>query len=352
MKKLDSHPLILMLGLLAIVILSSCSHKTILSEHNPDWSKYKNRFINASGQVIDNGQRDMVHSEGQSYGMLLAVSFADRATFDRIWRWTKQNLQVRKGDKLLAWKWNQSTNSVADMNNSTDADIMTAWSLYRAAEKWDAPTYKVSAEAIMKSLQPLLLNNGGAQYLLPAMEGFQGNGSVELNPSYLIFPAFRLFAGSNHDLQWDQLYRSGVNLLQAAQFGTWRLAPDWLLLKPKLSMSSQRKHYFSYDAIRVPLFAAWSGEPTLVRPYVTMWGHFSMQRSNPDIVDLDTNFVHINSDFSAPRAIYQLCKKVLFGEDKATFPSIIWKNNTSYYDASLTLFAQIAWVDLDHRKAQ
>jgi endoglucanase len=77
---------------------------------------------------MDTGQGRISHSEGQGFTMLFAVHYGDRAQFDRVWQWTKRNLQVRD-DALLAWKWEQG--AVTDRNNASDADILVAWALAR-----------------------------------------------------------------------------------------------------------------------------------------------------------------------------------------------------------------------------
>ncbi|MGH7860175.1 MAG: glycosyl hydrolase family 8, partial [Candidatus Binatia bacterium] len=69
-----------------------------------EWLAYRERFVTPEGRVVDTGNGGISHSEGQGYAMFLAVSFGDRAAFERIWRWTKETLQVR-ADKLFAWKW-------------------------------------------------------------------------------------------------------------------------------------------------------------------------------------------------------------------------------------------------------
>ena len=58
------------------------------------WSHFKQTFIQPAGRVYDI-QQEKSHSEGQGYGMLLAVHFDDQKTFDLLWRWTKRKLQVR-----------------------------------------------------------------------------------------------------------------------------------------------------------------------------------------------------------------------------------------------------------------
>ncbi len=71
------------------------------------WRAYRERFVTPQGRVVDTGNGGISHSEGQGYGMLLAVAADDRATFERIWTWTRANLMVRD-DQLLAWRWSRS----------------------------------------------------------------------------------------------------------------------------------------------------------------------------------------------------------------------------------------------------
>jgi len=330
------------IGFISMIALSGCQS---LQLNSNDWDQYKSRFVNSSGRVIDTGNSDMSHSEGQAYGMRLAVAFSDKRTFDSIWSWTQKNLQVREQDMLFAWKWDPVYRRVGDMNNATDAELVIAWSLFLAAEKWNEPKYLEAGRQIINDLKRLLVNINGNAYLLPGMIGNEHNGVIRLNPSYLIFPVFRYFESRNKQLNWNSLYHSGLELLRQARFGRWMLAPDWLDLHPEVEPSKSNKHVFSYDAIRIPLFAAWAGESEVLKPYVTMWNSVDMSQGVPDVVDLSSNAIHMTKSFSAPQAIYALSKKVLGEAGSASFPTMVWKEDTHYYDASLMLFAQIAWIE-------
>jgi endoglucanase len=93
------------------------------------WRDYKSRFISEQGRVIDTANGGISHSEGQGYGMLLAVAADDRAGFDALWGWTRANLMVRD-DELIAWRWEPDKRpAVADMNDAADGDLLVAWAL-------------------------------------------------------------------------------------------------------------------------------------------------------------------------------------------------------------------------------
>ncbi len=109
------------------------------------WQAYKQRFITSTGRVIDTANGQISHSEGQGYGMLLAVAANDRGTFDRLWNWTRANLMVRD-DQLIAWRWTPGQRPpITDMNNATDGDILIAWALAEAAELWGDVSYRFRA---------------------------------------------------------------------------------------------------------------------------------------------------------------------------------------------------------------
>lgn len=96
------------------------------------WQGYKQRFVTSAGRVVDTANGQISHSEGQGYGMLLAVAANDRPTFERLWGWTRANLMVRD-DQLIAWRWTPGQRPpITDMNNATDGDILIAWALRRS----------------------------------------------------------------------------------------------------------------------------------------------------------------------------------------------------------------------------
>ena len=84
----------------------------------PLWQYFKDQFISDDGRVIDTQQQQISHSEGQGYGMLLAVKFNDQATFKKLWRWSQDNLQIRK-DRLFAWKFGRHESGQWKGNKST-----------------------------------------------------------------------------------------------------------------------------------------------------------------------------------------------------------------------------------------
>ena len=68
------------------------------------WSSYKSRFMSSDGRISDTANNNVSHTEGQGYGMLLAVAYNDRATFDLLWQWTRTHLRNPQND-LFYWRY-------------------------------------------------------------------------------------------------------------------------------------------------------------------------------------------------------------------------------------------------------
>lgn len=96
------------------------------------WSTFKTRFMTAEGRIQDTGNKNVSHTEGQGYGMLMAVYYNDRSSFDSLWRWTQKNLS-NPSNGLFYWKYTPGkSDPVSDKNNASDGDVLIAWALLKA----------------------------------------------------------------------------------------------------------------------------------------------------------------------------------------------------------------------------
>src|SRR4051794_1608081 len=152
------------------------------------WQAYKTAFVSDGGRVVDNANGNVSHSEGQGYGMLLAVAADDREAFDAIWSWTRAQSMLRE-DGLAAWRWNPDASPhVGDRNNATDGDLLIAWALAEAGERWRAPAYPPASLAISQALAAAVVADSPfGPVLMPGAAGFgakeRSDGPV-LNLSY------------------------------------------------------------------------------------------------------------------------------------------------------------------------
>ena len=252
---------------------------------DPGWRAYRARFITEQGRVVDTANGLISHSEGQGYGMLLAVAAGDRATFERVWGWTRANLMVRS-DELLAWRWAPDQRpAVADMNNATDGDILVAWALTEAAEAWTEPSYRTAARRIAVEFgrKTILFKDPHGALILPAVSGFSARERADgplANLSYWVFPAFQRLPIVAPEYDWAAVIRSGVNLLRRARFGPSSLPTEWISMKEAPRPADGFPALFSYNAIRVPLYLGWAGvgRPEDLAPFRTLWGGIDRER--------------------------------------------------------------------------
>ncbi len=248
--------------------------------HDPEaWRAYKARFVTAAGRVVDTANNGISHSEGQGYGMLLAVAANDRAAFDQIWGWTRANLMVRD-DELIAWRWEPNARpAVADTNDASDGDLLVAWALAEAADAWGSLPYRIAGRRIAVEVgrKLLLPHSGFGALLLPGVAGFAAEDRTDgpvVNLSYWVFPAFARLSLVAPDVDWLGLSRNGLELVKQTQLGPARLPTEWTSLhdaRPRAADGFPQQ--FAYNAIRIPLYIAWAGlgQPELYAPFVRVW---------------------------------------------------------------------------------
>jgi endoglucanase len=227
------------------------------------WRQYRERFVTAEGRVVDNANGGISHSEGQGYAMLIAERLDDRPTFETIWRWTQSNLLVR-GDGLAAWRWSPETPHVADHNNATDGDLLIAWALAEASDRWHVSEYKRSARQIMEALATnVVASSRFGPILLPASTGFAGKDQPDgpvVNLSYWIFPSFKRLRAVSDAIDWDAITATGKTLIGLSRFGPRRLPSNWISVgRAQPEPASSFPAVFGYDAVRIPLYLAWGG---------------------------------------------------------------------------------------------
>ena len=248
--------------------------------HDPEaWRLYRSRFVTPSGRVVDTANAMISHSEGQGYGMLLAVAADDRATFDLIWGWTRANLMMRD-DELLAWRWEPGARpAVADMNDASDGDLLVAWALAEAADAWNVLPYKIAGRriAVEAGRKLILPHTKDGALLLPGVAGFSSEDRPDgpvVNLSYWVFPAFARLPLVAPDVDWAGLSRNGLELVKQTHFGPAALPTEWVSLHDATPRPADGfPQRFSYNSIRIPLYIAWAGlgQREIYAPFVRAW---------------------------------------------------------------------------------
>ena len=233
------------------------------------WMAYSEK-IQKDGRTIDRSRDYLTTSEGQSYSLLRAVWMDDKRTFDKVWKWTENNLQKRGTDNLFAWKWGKNPNGNWDIlyneggvNSASDADQDIALALIFAGKRWNDNNYFKEASGILRDIwdkEVLIIND--KPYLLA------GNWAKEekyptVNPSYFSFAAYPIFASVDKEHPWVELVETSYYVLEQSttlpldKEYSAGIPPDWLSIDKDTTRIyppylTDKTTNFSDDAVRIP----------------------------------------------------------------------------------------------------
>jgi endoglucanase len=337
-------PLTACLAIAVGVLLASSLGPARGAPPDGEWVKYREHFITGDGRALDTGNHAVSHSEGQGWAMLFAQSFDDRTAFDRIWGWTRERLQ-RSDNALFCWRWDPLADTpIADRNNASDGDILIAWALSRAGDRWKEPEYRREAQRIIRDIRGKLVEPvAGRLVLLPGADGFKSaDGTVTVNPSYYIFPTFKDFARIDPSPVWSRLGRDGLDLLARARFGRWGLTPDWVAINSDGAVAPRagQPARFGFDAIRIPLYLIWGGAatPDRLAAELRFWAAFP-GRPIPAWIDVADDSVAPYPGPPGFQAIIALTRGFA-AQTPPPLPPLV--DGDDYYSSSLILLAGLA----------
>lgn len=211
------------------------------------------RYIGPDGRVARLDQGGDTVSEGQAYGLLVAVAEGDRSKFKAVWTWTASHLQ--RPDGLLSYHW--VGGAVADPMPASDADLDAAWALALAATRFGDRSYA----ALARRMAGAILDNE----TVATLEGtvltagpWATKPPVTLNPSYFSPEAFAALHRLSGDQRWKDVSASSARVLGDLRSGGG-LPPDWAVLGPATATPAPAPQpgsviQYGLDAERAPVW--------------------------------------------------------------------------------------------------
>lgn len=258
----------------------------------PLWARYQEHFIQKDGRVVDYDRDNLTTSEGQSYAMFFALVANDPSGFDLLYHWTVNNLA--DGDlqnNLPAWSWGRrpdGTLGVKDSNSASDADLWIAYDLIQAGRLWKRHEYTLAGDALLKQIASKEVSHNHAfPILLPAHDGFEHDGAIVTNASYMPLFLFEAAAKAQPHGPWKAMAASLPTLIQKSTVQGF--ATDWLkvesdeTIRPTPALgSAESQATGSYDAIRVYLWAGLTPAATVGRDAIlkSLYGMASYMKSH------------------------------------------------------------------------
>jgi len=204
-------------------------------------------------------------TEGLSYGMMVAVQLDKKEVFDRIWRWSKKNLQHQSGPReaYFAWSINPETLKRNSEGSASDGELYYVTSLLFAANRWGNNTginYYKEARRILDNMWKKdgtgnifnLINTEAKQISFVP----EGDGYKWTDPSYHL-PAFyevwAMYAKDGHEKFYRDCADTSRAFLHRACNPVTGLNYDYTEFSGKPHSTRWAPAAFRYDSWRVPM---------------------------------------------------------------------------------------------------
>ncbi len=224
-------------------------------------------------------------SEGIAYGMILAATWQDRATFDGFWAYAQAH---KDPVGLMDWKVNGCGTTAGDGHGSAaDADLDMAMALVMADCAWSGQGYGASATTLINLIQARLFVPDTTRHMVIAGDSWGNEQCV--NPSYLSPAYYRAFAQQvpAQATFWNAAANDTYYYLDLADNATTGLVGDWLTVVGH-TCSKGTSDYYGYDAARTPwrvgLDYLWWNQ-SLAKDYASRTSNFANGKGIANIKD-------------------------------------------------------------------
>lgn len=227
------------------------------------------------GYLLDTGNLD-VRTEGQSYGMMMAVQMNDQELFNRIWKWTLTYMWHDSGKykHYFAWSCNPDGTRRAQ-GPAPDGEEYFAMALLFASNRWGDGEYPFDYSRQAKQILTACVHKGE--------DGEEGDPMWDpenklikfvpetpwTDPSYHLPHFYELFSlwGPEQDRQfWKEAAAASRGFLKLACHPVTGLAPEYSEYDGTPNFTGGHGNFYS-DSYRVALNVALDWEWFRVDPW-------------------------------------------------------------------------------------
>jgi len=289
--------------------------------------------------ILDVNNAD-VRSEGLSYGMMIAVQLDKKDVFDRLWRFTKRNLQQSNG--YFAWQ-SLPSGEILSRFSAPDGEEYYVQALIYASKRWGDGEDILNYSAEAKMILDALIHNGNwnrDRYLVTF-----GIGTGYTDPSYILPAFYQTWAcfDAQNGVFWQEATAAARAYFPKTTHPTTGLAPNF----SNFDGSPYKNSRFQADAWRVVanimmdknFYAADAWQDTFARRYAAF---FASAPAAADQFELDGTVTHANGSSPAAGLVAQNAL-VAFGvsaDEGAPFVRKLWElrvptGHYRYYDGML-----------------
>lgn len=269
--------------------LSTAAEPSVTSLQT-EWQRYVSAYVE-DGRVIDRTRESITTSEGQAYALLRAVWADDPTTFDLLERWTQKRLRGCR--RLPAWKWGDRGKrwGVLDRQPAADADLLIAYALLLADQRWERPAFTRRARTLLRHVWTQEVVRAGDRWVLLPGPWAALDTPLRVNPSYFLPFVYRAAAVVDAEHPWMELLDDTYTLL--TELHETGLAPDWVWLDPATGkvVSHGEASPYGWEAIRLPWMleaeTRWHREPraeVLARAYTALGERFVSEGMLPAVL--------------------------------------------------------------------
>lgn len=211
------------------------------------------------GYMVDTGNWD-VRTEGMSYGMMMAVQMDRQDIFDRLWKWTMNNMYMEEGVHAgyFAWSCNTDGSKLA-YGPAPDGEEFFAMALFFASHRWGDREGIFQYSEAARSLLSACIHNGedgqgGYPMWNPENKLIKFIPNCEYSdPSYHLphfYELFALWANPQDRSFWKEAAEASRRYLRTACHPQTGLAPEYAHYDGTPNHDKGYGHFFS-DSYRV-----------------------------------------------------------------------------------------------------